>query len=202
MPEHSTGQDDNPQRWLDEHGDYLFRYALLRVSGRDIAEDLVQETFLAALKSYSAFDGKSSIRTWLTGILRHKIMDHFRHIYTFEKNRADPEATDVDDFINNGKAKGRWRPGYGPGDWTSAPDDRLHQKEFMQVLKECLDALPERIAAVFKLSEIEDMETVEICKELGITSTNFWVIMHRARTGLRRCLEIHWFDKNSTDTTK
>jgi len=193
-------EDANPLNWLDEHGNYLFRYALIRVSERDIAEDLVQETFLAALKSYSSFDGKSNIRTWLTSILRHKIMDHFRHIYKSEKNKVDLKSGEMDDFISDGNKVGRWRPGYAPGDWTVTPDDRLQQKEFMQILKECLGALPDRIASVFNLREIEGLDTDEICKEFGISTTNFWVIMHRARTGLRRCLEIHWFDNTSTDT--
>ncbi len=131
--EHSTSQEDNPQSWLEKHGDYLFRYALIRVSQRDIAEDLVQETFLAALKSYATFDGNSSIRTWLTGILRHKIMDHFRHIYKSDKNKVDLESGDMDDFIDSGIDKGRWRPGYAPGDWSGTPDNDLHQKEFMQM---------------------------------------------------------------------
>lgn len=194
-------EDENPLNWLEEHGDYLFRYALIRVSERDIAEDLVQETFLAALKSYSSFDGKSSIQTWLTSILRYKVMDHFRHIYKSEKNKVDLESGEMDNFISDGENVGRWRPGYAPGDWTVTPDSRLQQKEFMQILKECLGALPDRIAAIFNLREIEGFDTDEICKEFGISTTNFWVIMHRARTGLRRCLEIHWFDNTSTDAT-
>ncbi|HKI44238.1 MAG TPA: sigma-70 family RNA polymerase sigma factor [Balneolales bacterium] len=202
MSEHATSPGDNPQSWLDQHGDYLFRYALIRVSDRGMAEDLVQETFLAALKSYSTFDRNSSIRTWLTGILRHKVMDHFRHIYKSEKNKIELESGNMDDFIEQGKDKGRWRPGHAPGDWSDMPDNNLQQKEFMAVLKGCLGALPERIASVFKLSELDGLDTVEICKELGITSTNYWVIMHRARTGLRRCLEIQWFDKASTDKAK
>lgn len=197
MSKLSTGSEsNNPREWLDEHGDYLFSYAMFRVSEKDMAEDLVQETFLAALKSYSTFDGRSSIRTWLTGIMRHKVMDHFRNIYKTEKKTVDLESMNIDDFIDEGKNKGRWRPGHIPGDWSGTPDDDLHQKEFMEILKDCLSELPERIASVFKLSELEERDTNEICKELGITATNFWVIMHRARNGLRRCLEIHWFDKS------
>lgn len=192
-----TGKESNdPQEWLDEHGDYLFRYALIRVSKRDIAEDLVQETFLAALKGFSTFDGKSSIKTWLTGILRHKVMDHFRSIYKSGSKTLDLESGNIDDFIDEGKNKGRWRLGRNPGDWSVTPDDDLQQKEFMEIVIDCLSELPERIASVFKLSELEERDTNEVCKELGITATNFWVIMHRARNGLRRCLEINWFGKS------
>ena len=201
-PRESTDQDNNPQNWLDEYGDYLFRYALIRVSEWDIAEDLVQETFLAALKNHANFDGKGGIRTWLTSILKHKTMDYFRDIYKSGKINVDVASGDMDDFFNSGLNKGRWRPGHAPKDWSESTDNALHQKEFMQVLNDCLSELPERIASVFKLSELEDRGTGEICKELGITSTNFWVIMHRARTGLRRCLEIQWFDKTPADTTK
>lgn len=186
---------NNPERWLDDHGDYLFRYALIRVSGKDIAEDLVQETLLAALKSFSGFDGKSSMRTWLTSIMKHKIMDHLRSLYKFEKKRVEPEYGDLNDFFDSGQNKGRWLPGHAPTDWSESPDQAVNQKEFMRILKRCLASLPQKVASVFNLSEIEGKGTNEICKELEISATNYWVIMHRARNGLRKCLESHWFDK-------
>jgi RNA polymerase sigma-70 factor (ECF subfamily) len=188
-------ESNDPQNWLGEYGDYLYRYALYRVSKRVIAEDLVQETFLAALKDHAKFDHKSSLKTWLTSILRHKITDHFRKTYKTNKNKVDLEYESMDYFVGSGKYPGRWKPEYAPKDWPEFADGPLHQKEFMQILTQCLNGLPNHIAAVFKLRELEYKSTDEICKELEITSTNFWVIMHRARTKLRRCLEVHWFDK-------
>lgn len=187
---------NDPTKWLDNHGDYLFHYAVSRVSGKEIAEDLVQETFLAALKNYSTFDGKSSIRTWLTSILRHKLMDYYRHIYTSDKKKIDFESGNIDDFIDNGIHKGRWRLERAPKDWSQWPDESLNESEFMMILNKCLDRLPDRIATVFRMSQLEEIETKFICKELKISTTNYWVIMHRARSGLRRCLEMLWLDKS------
>jgi len=188
--------DNEPQNWLDDHGDYLYNYAVSRVSSREAAEDLVQETLLAALKNYSSFDGKSNIRTWLTGILRHKIMDHYRQIYKSDKNKVDIESGNIDDFFDQGVNKGRWRPERAPKAWSEWPDKSINQKEFMKILGECLNDLPERIATVFRMSQLEDMDTKIICKDLKISATNYWVIMHRARSGLRRCLEMLWLDKS------
>jgi RNA polymerase sigma-70 factor (TIGR02943 family) len=188
-------EDNNPKEWLGEHGDYLFRYALSRVSEREAAEDLVQETLLAALKNYSSFDGKSSVRTWLTGIMRYKIIDHYRQIYRTGKNKVDMESGNVDDFIDKGINKGKWRPERAPKAWSEWPDKSIHEKEFMKILSDCLKDLPEHIATVFKMSQLEELNTKVICKELEISTTNYWVIMHRARNGLRRCLEIRWFGK-------
>jgi RNA polymerase sigma-70 factor (ECF subfamily) len=188
-------KSNDPQNWLDEYGDYLYQYALYRVSKRVIAEDLVQETLLAALNSYAEFDHKSSTKTWLTSILRHKITDYFRKTYKTNKNKVNLEYGSMDDFVGSGKYPGRWKLEYAPKDWPESTDRPVLQKEFMQIFTKCLSGLPDHIASVFKMRELEDRSTDEICKELEITSTNFWVIMHRARTKLRRCLEIHWFDK-------
>ena len=195
MSKTNLSNDNDPSAWLDDHGDYLFQFAVVRVSDRIIAEDLVQETFLAALKNASTFDGNSSIRTWLTAILKHKILDHYRYIYKSGKNKIDVEAGDIEDFIEKGSEKGRWKPERAPKNWSEQPDKSLSDREFMNVLKNCLKILPERIATVFKMSQLDEMETEVICKEMKISTTNYWVIMHRARTGLRHCLEIHWFKK-------
>ncbi len=195
MSQTKKSNNTNPESWLEEHGNYLYRFAIVRVSESVIAEDLVQETLLAALKSFSKFDGKSSIRTWLTGILRHKILDHYRHMYASEKNKVDLEAGNIEDFIEKGSEKGRWKPESAPKNWSELPDKPLHDREFMFILQECLKRLPERIAAIFKMNQLDEMETEAICKEMKISSTNYWVIMHRARTGLRRCLEKNWFEK-------
>lgn len=183
----------DPSEWVDRYGDYLFRYAMLRLRNRSATEDLVQETFLAALKDRHSFSGRSSEATWLVGILKHKIADHFRR-QSREVSRpggtlSDPPRDDPFD------ADGRWAT--GPTEWGGNPADLLRQKEFVEQLAKCLSALSPNQANAFTLREIEGEDTGEICKVLNVTETNLWVILHRARMHLRRCLETHWFQKHA-----
>jgi len=179
-----------PDEWVDEHGDALYSYALSRLHNPATAEDVVQETFLAALQSKDRFSGRSSARTWLIGILKHKIIDLIRkesreqpleEIETMES----PEETFFD-------KKGHWR--VAPMDWQVHPGKILEQKEFMTVLANCLSHLPERLHRLFVLRELEDQETEEICKVLEITPTNLWVMLYRARMRLRGCITDNWFE--------
>jgi RNA polymerase sigma-70 factor (ECF subfamily) len=195
---HSVGSSQpdcsvNPNAWIRSYGDYLFNYAYLRVRDDAAAEDLVQETFLAALKSKENFEGESSERTWLVGILRHKLMDYFRR--SFHEHHVDPESDSSElekAFWGGGKWRGHWLPDRGPFNWGVDPGRLLEQKEFMEALDNCLKRLSPRIAGVFILSQMEELSTDEICKELGLTPTNVWVVLHRARMQLRRCLEVSW----------
>lgn len=185
-----TGVVD-PSDWVDRYGDYLFRYAMLRLRDRSAAEDLVQETFLAAYKNRSSFSGSSSEATWMVGILKHKIADHFRR----QSREAPLPGGDLpdppgDDPFN---AAGRWAT--GPTEWGGNPADLFRQKEFLQQLTKCLSGLSPNQANAFTLREIEGADTNEICKVLNVTETNLWVILHRARMYLRRCLEANWFDR-------
>ena len=183
----------DPSEWVDRYGDYLFRYAMLRLRDRSTAEDLVQETFLAALKDRASFSGDSSEATWLVGILKHKIADHFRRQSREVSMRdADPPDPPGDDPFN---AAGRWTT--GPTDWGGNPADLFRQKEFVEQLTKCLSELSPNHANAFTLREIEGADTEEICKVLNVSETNLWVILHRARMRLRRCLEIHWFQKHA-----
>jgi RNA polymerase sigma-70 factor (ECF subfamily) len=186
------GQID-PADWADRYGDYLFRYAVLRLRDRSAAEDLVQETFLAALKDRGAFSGKSAEATWLVGILKHKIADHFRRlsreVSLGEDDPPDPAGESVFD------ASGHWAA--GPADWGANPADLFRQKEFLDQFAECLSDLSPNQANAFTLREIEGLGTGEICKVLDVTETNLWVILHRARMLLRRCLEARWFAKDT-----
>ncbi len=180
----------DPAQWVDLYGTYLYRYALGRLRNPDEAENLVQETFLAALKSKDNFAGKSSERTWLVGILKHKIIDHIRHSYR-EKPVSDIHENEetVNSFFDVvGKPK------QFPAPWTPNPDEVLESKEFWDVLRSCLQKLPRINQDAFLLREIEQMSSDLICKILKITSTNLWVIMHRTRTQLRACLEANWFE--------
>lgn len=185
----TSASSPDPLVWLAEHGDVLYRYALARVRRPEVAEDLLQETFVAALRSKDGFQGKSSERTWLTGILRHKIMDYFR-----SRSRGLPEAQQMshEDALNEFfDERGRWiEP---PQAAAVRPDALLEQEDFWAVFDECLDTLSPRQREAFVRRAMEGEDTSTVCKALKITATNFWVMMYRARTQMRRCLMLKWF---------
>lgn len=188
-------EKSDPATWVDAYGDYLYRYAYSRLRNQTAAEDLVQETFLAALRAHGSFAGQGSEKTWLVGILKHKLVDLLRK--TSRETPLDSVAelssgTD-EQFIGDGDEAGHWKPGFGPSEWGDRPDSAVEKKEFWMVLKKCTDNLPDRMAMIYTLYEIDELPGEAICKELGITSTNLWVILHRARLQLRRCLELNWF---------
>src|SRR5437016_360220 len=165
---------------------YLLRYAALQLRDRPTAEDVVQETLLAALAGEASFGGRSNLRTWLTGILKHKIVDAIRRA-----SREAPTA-DEDQMEELFDETGHWRE--MPSAWAD-PDASLEQKEFFVKLEECLSRLPARTAQAFMLREHLGFETDEICKELGVTATHCWVLLYRARMALRLCLEQNWFGR-------
>ena len=178
-----------PSGWVKLHGDVLYRYTVVRVGRPDVAENIVQETFLAALKSRHNFSGRSSERTWLMGILKHKVIDHFRRS-SREVGVEDIEAVadrDPDPFDE----RGRWK--VGPRGWGKSPDAAVEARQFRQVLRLCLEGLPERLARVFTLREMDQLDTGEVCKIMGITQTNLGVMLYRARQRLRQCLDTGWF---------
>lgn len=186
-----------PEMWVDEHGDALYRYALMRLRDSQRAEDAVQETFLAALKAQNSFGGQSSERTWLIGILKHKIIDHYRKtsrevnaVFEGEGGVANEET-----FRVTGQWVGHWKNETAPQEWGAGPDALLESKDFWEILQECLNHMPARMAQVFTLREMDEMSTEEICETLQITTSNFWVLIHRARLHLRRCLETKYFRK-------
>ncbi|MFP4030064.1 MAG: sigma-70 family RNA polymerase sigma factor [Desulfococcaceae bacterium] len=179
---------DDPEDWVDQYGDLLYRFALSRVGAAHVAEDLVQETFVAALHGLGSFHGRSSIRTWLMAILKHKIVDHFR-----QDGRETPVedaglVADVSEELFN--HRGHWNA--KPPRWHTDPSQVHEQKEFLDVLYRCLSEIPSRQADAFLMREVDGRTTEEICKELGISSSNCWVMLYRARMGLRKCLEIRW----------
>jgi RNA polymerase sigma-70 factor (ECF subfamily) len=182
-----------PETWVNEHGDYLYSYALLRVRNRELAEEIVQETFLAALKACHNFAWQSSERTWLIGILKHKIVDHFRRS-SRERPVADFEAGPSDDdlFRKSGEWVDHWTREGGPKEWTDDPSQLVEQKEFWEVFNRCLAQLPPRLAEAFTLREIDGLSSEEVCEILSVTPNNLWVMLHRARALLRRSLEMNW----------
>jgi RNA polymerase sigma-70 factor (ECF subfamily) len=181
---------DAPETWLDEHGTYLYRYALARTRDEHKAEEAVQETLLAALQARDRFSGSATVRTWLVSILKHKIMDMFRHAARespLEYSDSDPDSDGMEEGLF--AADGHWRS--RPSNW-GRPDELLEQSQFMTILQRCLDALPPRLARLFWLREVMEEESDVICQEMTITPSNLWTMLYRARMGLRQCLDRDW----------
>jgi RNA polymerase sigma-70 factor (ECF subfamily) len=181
----------NPARWVEEHGDAMFRYALLQVGNRESAEERVQEAFVAALEGKDRFSGASSERTWLIGILRHKICDHFRRRGR-ERPAGDPQEA-IEAVSSMFKANGKWRE--GPTRWAGEPEELLQRNEFWDALRRCLTKLPGPLGDAFQLREIQGLAGEKVCALLGLTATNLTTRLSRARALLRRCLEVAWFGK-------
>jgi RNA polymerase sigma-70 factor (TIGR02943 family) len=166
----------------------LLRYARSQLRNDTWAEDAVSETLLAALERPQAFAGQSQVKTWLVGILKHKVIDQLRRHTRECTILSDDDETDVDELLF--KADGHWRE--APQEWGS-PEQTLGQRQFFEVLELCVERLPPTQGRVFMMREWLELGTDEICKELTITSTNLWVLLHRARLRLRDCLQQGWF---------
>lgn len=187
----------DPTAWVDDHGDFLFRYAVVRLRDDALAEDAVQETLLSAIQSMASYSGRASERTWLTSILKHKIIDHFRKsVREVPIDESDTDMSGFDKFFErDDEWKHHWNNDLQPYDWSMSPEAALQENEFFKVLQTCMSKLPERVAGVFALREMDGLDSNEICEALCLTAANFWVIMHRARMSLRRCMELNWFKK-------
>lgn len=186
----TTEASVNPEHWVDEYGDYLYRYAYSRLRDGNAAEEVVQETFLAGVRYAEQFAGRGSEQGWLTGILKRKIVDFVRR--RVKDNRAAAYEDEHDPSTQMFDAMGNWKS--GAIKWSPAPDQRQESEELQEVVRECLQTLPKGQADVFVLSVMEDMDSEEICSELDITPSNFWVRMHRARLGLARCVGSKWYE--------
>ncbi len=188
-----------PQQWPARFGDELYRLALSRVADAVAAEELVQETFVSALGALPSFRGQASERTWLFAILKRKIIDHYRRQarspFVSLAPTAEEEAPESRFFHARG---GHWREEQYPTDWAVGGDEGrgdvlLEQQEFQAILRRCQQRLPPQQLAVFVLRFVEELPAEDICQELRITASNYWVIVHRAKLQLRRCLEKNWF---------
>ena len=179
----------NPDKWIDNYADYLFNYAVVRVNDSDLAKDLVQDTFISGLKSAKNFQGKSTERTWLVSILKRKVIDHYRKINS-KKGQAEVRMN----FYSDGETEGNWIEERVPQSWDNASEKAVENEELKDQLEDCINNLPEKYAMVFRMKTIREFDTEEICKELEITASNLWVMIHRARTQLRRCMEDNWFN--------
>ncbi|MDX1374502.1 MAG: sigma-70 family RNA polymerase sigma factor [Burkholderiales bacterium] len=188
-------KDDRPETGdlrarIEQQRPYLLRFAALQLRDPNAAEDAVQETLLAALAGEAKFAGRSNLRTWLTGILKHKIVDSIRRA----AREPSVEIEDAGEFDALFRGNGHWLE--RPAAW-SEPQGALEQKQFFAVLEQCLARLPEKTARVFMMREHLGLETEQICKELGITPTHCWVLLYRARMSLRLCLDERWFQSGS-----
>ena len=188
----SPGIDRDPSAWVDDHGDAMFRFAVLRVKDEHLAEDLVQDTFFSALKAVDSFKGNSSMRTWLIGILKRKVIDHFRKNVK-EITEADLTLWDESDDRDYFDKTGHWKQSLK--DWKESPEELVHNNEFLVTFQQCLAVLPESHRRVFTLRESDGMDGTEVCDVLSISPSNLYVMMHRARSGLRKCLDATWFQQ-------
>jgi RNA polymerase sigma-70 factor (TIGR02943 family) len=187
----------DPDRWVELYGDYLFKFAVIRLRDPVKAEDMVQETFLAALKGAKNFAGRSAEKSWLTGILKNKIYDYFRKAgrevaFTDMEFYSDEESKG---FVAEGVGQEGWVHELGPLEWSSDPGASLDSQAFWRTFHDCSSKLPKNVATVFNLREVDGVESREICAMLNISENNLWVMLHRARMALRRCLEANWFGK-------
>jgi RNA polymerase sigma-70 factor (TIGR02943 family) len=173
--------------WVDAHADYLFNFAVGQVRDPNIAEDLVQETFLAAVKSQHNFSGQSTARTWLVGILRHKIFDHLRK--TCRERAVRVEVTPVRD-AKESEASLEWIHQIAAE--SISPTRRIELAEFREHLEKAMGKLPPRIAQAFQLYAIEEQSNQDVCARMNISENNLWVMLHRARKQLRSELDGWW----------
>jgi len=173
---------------VDRYSDYLYRYALMRLKDPTVAEDAVQDTFLAALKNISQFDGRVDVKYWLRGILRNKIVDHIRKSI----RRRKLQEEEVHDVIDRFLYKASGVPTTRPKPWAFDPDSAFAQEEFWAAFESCMEGLKDPMRTAFTLKMLEEQETEVICKELDITDNYLWVMLHRARSQLKECLETKW----------
>lgn len=183
-----SGHEINPNKWIDLYSDYLFNYTITRVRDRETAQDLVQETFFAGLKSMKNFKGQASERTWLISILKRKIIDHYRKINS-KKGKAEVRMN-----LNfDGENEGDWLEERVADPFDKTAQDDLENTELGLAIHNCIGKLPPKQAKVFKMKTLLGYETETICNELDITASNLWVIIHRARISLASCMEKNWF---------
>ena len=187
-PPPSEEKLDSPEAWVDLYGDALYRFALSRLKNGELAEEIVQETFVAALHAYENFKGRSALKTWLMGILKHKIIDYLRRKYRETPSDQVEAIADSTEALFN--ERGHWS--VRPAQWSVNPGKSYEQREFLDVFYRCLADIPARLAEAFTLREIDGLSTEELCKEMDISPTNSWTMLYRARMQLRRCLELNW----------
>lgn len=177
----------DPSKWVDKYSDYLFNFTIVRVNDRELANDLISETFLAGLNSMKNFKGEATERTWLISILKRKIIDYYR------KSNSRKGRAEVKIQYNDDDNEGNWLEENAPDRFDKTAEDIMENEELGIAILECMENLPEKQAKIFKMKTIDGFDTETICNEFNITPSNLWVIIHRARTTLAQCLEKNWF---------
>lgn len=175
--------------WVESYSDMMFNWAMQRLPSKELAEDLIQDTFISAFNAFDKFEGKSNVKTWLFSILKNKIADHFRA--SFKKPTVSGSEF-LDNFFDE---NGSWKPNQRPSNWSVEEGHLLDNPEFSLVLNQCMKHLPEHYFATLQLKFLEEKKAEDICQELNITESNLWQKIHRAKIQLRKCLEEYWFKK-------
>lgn len=179
--------------WVDLYSDKMYSWAFYKTSSKEIAEDLVQDTFLVAFQSISKFEGKSEPKTWLFAILKNKIAEHFRNQFRNPTTTVSQSGTSL--FATLFDANDQWIKEQRPENWQDEQSNLLDEPAFVKVLQTCMEKLPVNWMAAIQLKYLENKKGEVICQELGIAPTNFWQILHRGKLQLRKCLDNYWFKR-------
>lgn len=189
----------NPQKWVEDYGDYLFSIAILKTNNKETAEDIVQETFLSAIKTLPGFKGESSEKTWLTAILNNKIIDFYRKKDVLKD--AGGYLIETEQNFNNNffepedGSYGHWAESAAPQVWKKSADEAIDRADFYRVLEYCIGKMPSKLAPVFLSRFMDEKDSGEIRKDFNLSPSNYWVIIHRSKLLMRSCLEKNWFGK-------
>ncbi len=181
-------QNETIESLVSQHTEELYKRAYYKTSSINVAEDLVQETFLAAVEKKLTFKGESSPKTWLFSILNNKIIDFYRKK---SKQHVKLEGDLLSNFFDE---TGTWKNEKRPKDWYEDEEHLLDNSDFLQTLKNCMSKLPEKWNSCINLKFLSEKKSKEICQEIGISPTNFWQILHRAKLKLRECIENNWIN--------
>lgn len=181
-----------PAVWVEQYADQLFKFAVSRVGDVEAAKDLVQDTFLSAFKNHDNFKGEISEKNWLFAIIKNKIIDYYRSKATKSIRSLNEHHGETRDFFDE---DGNWQQSANPQKWIVDYSQEIETEEFYEILEKCKEKLPELQNAVFTMKYMDEFDSQEICKELGIRPSNYWVLIHRAKLQLRRCLEKNWFKR-------
>jgi RNA polymerase sigma-70 factor (ECF subfamily) len=178
----------HPDTWVEAYADYLFNFAVARVSNAEVAKDLVQDTFFAGLKSAKNYKGDAAERTWLIAILKRKVIDHYRKINS-KKGKAEVRMS----YSTSSDSEGDWLEERVADPFSTQENSVIENEELGLAIQSCISKLPKKQALVFKMKTIQGISTEDICNELGINPSNLWVMIHRARTALMGCLNDNWY---------
>lgn len=180
------------REWVYAYSDLLYHYALQRAGDTELCKDLVQDTFLSAWRNKDNFRGETSSKNWLFLILKRKIIDHYRKASSHEIMEVIKESHDDHAYFD---VDGHWKKAMYPQTLTVDFGESIETREFYKVFSQCRNKLKDVQQAVFTMKYLDGLESDEICRELEITQSNYWVIIHRAKVLLRACLEKNWINR-------